>query len=92
MATKGLTARVQFGNVAGMNAVSERLKTSRKEKGLTVSQAAALVPCSRSTWFRWETGIRAIGPDKVPRVAEILDVPGKELRPDLAKALSEDRQ
>ena len=72
-----------------MNAVSQRLKDSREAKGLTVPQAAAMIPVSRSTWFRWETGVRKIGASKLPMVAKVVDVPAKELRPDLAILVDE---
>lgn len=69
--------------------VSDRLKAFRAhhEPPLTPSRAASLVPVSRSTWFRWESGARRIDEEKLPRVVEVTGIPAKELRPDLVKIL-----
>jgi transcriptional regulator with XRE-family HTH domain len=72
-----------------MNAVSERLQQYRKNEGLTRTQAAAKVEVSRSTWFRWESGVRRIDGEKLQKVAEVTGIPAKELRPDLAKLVNE---
>lgn len=72
-----------------MDAVAKLLQSYRKrhEPPLTRTQAAAQVPVSRTTWFRWESGARKIDQDKLPRVAEVTGIPAKELRPDLAELL-----
>lgn len=70
-----------------MEAVAERLKAFRHnhEPPLTAPQAAELVPVSRSTWFRWESGVRSIDRDLLPRMQEVTGIPAKDLRPDLAR-------
>lgn len=72
-----------------MEAVSKRLKDFRQnhEPPLTPSKAASLVPVSRSTWFRWESGVRSIDETLLPRVTEVTGIPAKELRPDLVEKL-----
>ena len=70
-----------------MNAVSQRLKSFRKDRGLSPTQAAALVPVSRSTWFRWESGIRKIDDPLLPTMIKLTGIPAKELRPDLVEIL-----
>lgn len=72
-----------------MEAVSDKLKNFRKnhQPPLTPSAAAAKVPVARSTWFRWESGVRKIDEEKLPRMVEVTGIPAKELRPDLVKIL-----
>jgi transcriptional regulator with XRE-family HTH domain len=73
-----------------MNAVGALLKKFRKnhEPPLTVPEFAGKVGVARSTAFRWESGIRKIDDDKLPRVVEFTGIPAKELRPDLVNLLA----
>lgn len=84
-----MTGGFQSGNDADMDAVSALLKSFRRnhEPPLTPSQAAGLAKVSRSTWFRWESGVRKIDDAVLPRVVEVTGIPAKELRPDLVKIL-----
>lgn len=70
-----------------MDAVAKLLQGYRERHELSRTQAAAQVPVSRTTWFRWESGARKIDQDKLPRVVEVTGIPAKELRPDLAELL-----
>lgn len=70
-----------------MEEVAHRLKAFRQshQPPLTATQAAELVPVSRSTWFRWESGVRSIDQELLPRMQELTGIAAKDLRPDLAR-------
>ena len=65
------------------------LKTYRDSQNPRLSQDdfAKMVPVSRPTVHRWETGARKIDEDLLPRIVEITGIPAKELRPDLEERL-----
>lgn len=72
-----------------MAQVAQLLKNFRKNHvpPLAPGEAANLIPVSRSTWSRWEAGIRKIDDKVLPRVVEVTSIPAKELRPDLVRIL-----
>lgn len=54
--------------------VSERLRSLRKEKGLSLEQVAEMIGTSRQTIHRYETGvITNIPPDKIEALALVLE-------------------
>ena len=46
----------------GSNPTPEQIIAAREQAGLNMSQAAALIYCSRGTWLRWESGERRMHP------------------------------
>lgn len=55
--------------------IGERMKEARKSKDLTLEEVSALVPITKSTLHKYETGIiTKIPSDKIERIAEILEV------------------
>ena len=58
-----------------INALSETLKTRRKELGLTLLQIAERMGVTEATVQRWESGdIKTIRQDRIGQLAEILYV------------------
>lgn len=54
-------------------AVTNALKSWRQGRGLGVTEAADMVPCTRQTWHSWEAG-RSIPPkDMMARVVAITE-------------------
>ena len=47
---------------AGHQPTKEEIMAAREQAGLNMSQAAALIYCSRGTWVRWESGERRMHP------------------------------
>lgn len=60
------------------------LRPWRLKNGLTQRTAAGLIPVTRTTWARWETGTRKIDDKLLPQVEEKTGIPARYLRPDLA--------
>jgi len=63
------------------------LKKWREAQDLSIPAAAARARVGRATWWRWESGDRPIGIDKLSGIAGLTGIPASELRPDLAKKL-----
>lgn len=74
-----------------MDAVAKLLKDFRASQTppLEVSDLAGRLNVSRSTVFRWESGVRKIDDRLLPKVVEVTGIPAKELRPDLVRILGE---
>ena len=62
----------------------ETLRAWRETKKMTVAEAAAEAGVERATWWRWETGVRAIGLESLKAVSDMTGIPATVLRPDLA--------
>lgn len=60
------------------------IKTKREALGLSQEQLGKEVGVTRFTVLRWEQGDRP-HENKLSRLAEVLDIPAKELRPDLVE-------
>lgn len=54
-----------------------------QETPVSMTDCAASVGVSKSTWSRWERGIEAVGIKAVPRVAKLTGMQFWELRPDV---------
>jgi transcriptional regulator with XRE-family HTH domain len=55
--------------------VGERIRARRKELGLSQTRLAKLVGVSRGSVQQWESGkIEQIRPDKIPKLAAVLDI------------------
>lgn len=65
------------------------LKAFRKSQTppLSQGQLAGLLGVARETVARWESGVRKIDEQKLPRISEMTNIPVRELRPDLAELL-----
>lgn len=70
-------------------AVQNPLKRYREENGLTQKALADLLGVTDVTISRWESGERLIGRRNMFIVAKKTKIPGRELRPDLAKLMGE---
>ncbi|MGN9821918.1 helix-turn-helix transcriptional regulator [Streptomyces sp. SD11] len=57
----------------------ERLRHLRRKRGLTQSQLAALLGCSRSAVSTWETTGRLPLPNRLQHLASVLGVPVSDL-------------
>lgn len=68
---------------------NQPLKTYRESNSLSRDDLAALIGVDRATVFRWETGQRKPGVEKLSKITEVTGIPAKELRPDLAAAMDE---
>lgn len=55
------------------------IREARKRAGLTQSQLAGLIGCSRTAITRWERGERWITADTISRLATALDVRQSDL-------------
>ena len=51
---------------------------------MTKAALSRLVGVTKTTVDRWESGVRKIDTDILPRVVEVTGIPARELRPDLA--------
>lgn len=68
--------------------LSERLKSLRKEKGMTQQETADKLFVSRSLYAKFENDISRPDVDILDRISSLYDVPVSELIPDERKALS----
>ena len=68
--------------------LSERLKSLRKEKGMTQQETADKLFVSRSLYAKFENDISRPDADILDRISSLYDVPVSELIPDERKALS----
>ncbi|MFD4535585.1 helix-turn-helix domain-containing protein [Kitasatospora sp. NPDC058397] len=57
----------------------ERLRELRARLGMTQEQVARILDCSRSAVSTWETTGRLPRPGRLRRLAELMDVPVREL-------------
>jgi transcriptional regulator with XRE-family HTH domain len=64
----------------------------RTRNRLTQVELAKLLDVTSITVSRWEIGERKVGLKKLNGVAEKTGIPKRELRPDLADLISEDRE
>lgn len=62
----------------------ERFRASQTPP-LSLADLAARLNVGRATVHRWESGVRKIDLDILPRVVEVTGIPARELRPDLAE-------
>ena len=71
---------------------NEHLKQWREQHDppLKQAEAAALVPVSKPTWSRWESGARRTDKSLLPRLKEITGLPAHVLRPDLAELMNDE--
>lgn len=68
-------------------AIINPVRAWRLEQGLTQRQAASLIPVTRTTWARWETGARQVAEELLPQVSKQTGIPKRNLRPDLAELM-----
>lgn len=57
-----------------MTVTSDRIKLSRKNKGLTMDQLANIMGVAQSAIVRWENGTTQVKPDKIGEISKILNV------------------
>lgn len=57
-----------------MTITSDRIKQSRKNKGLTMDELASVMGVAQSAIVRWENGTTQVKPDKLEKISKILDV------------------
>jgi len=60
----------------------------RKQSGLTLNEAAAIVSIDRSTWWRWETDRLSIPVSRLTRLSRLTGLTGAQLRPDIKHLFS----
>ena len=65
------------------------IRDYRVRNNLTQKALAGALGVTDVTVSRWETGTRKIDDAKVHDVARKLEIPARELRPDLAKVFEE---
>ena len=56
-----------------MSIFSEKLRTCRKERGLTTTAAAAALDVTQPAWNQWELGLREPKLDVLVKIANLLD-------------------
>lgn len=66
-----------------LRAFRDRQTPKLSQKGL-----AELLGVARETVSRWESGIRNVDDDCLPKVVEKTGIPATELRPDLVRLLA----
>lgn len=64
------------------------LSQFRKDRNLTVDEAAAMLGVNRATMLRWEVGDPEIPVKRLEDVERITGIPRQQLRPDLFAGLS----
>lgn len=62
--------------------ISEKIKTLRKSKGLTMEQLGTSVGCTRQAIFKYENGSRVPDLDTLASIAVSLNVRAIDLLPD----------
>lgn len=55
----------------------------RKEKNLTLSEAAARCGVNKSTYMRWEKGLTNVAVSSLVKVSKATGISRKNLRPDI---------
>ncbi|PBC23502.1 MULTISPECIES: helix-turn-helix domain-containing protein [unclassified Mesorhizobium] len=61
----------------------EQLRDWRKAKGISTTEAGALIEVSGVQWSRMENGSRSVAADKVLDVERVTGVSRHHLRPDI---------
>ncbi len=55
--------------------VARRIKAARELRGLSQTQAAALLGLSQRTWAEYERGVIGVGVDDLEAIARVLEMP-----------------
>lgn len=66
------------------------LTAFRQQRSLTQAELARMLDVYPSTVMRWEAGVRPVGMESLPKIAEVTGIPPAELRPDLADVFKMD--
>lgn len=68
--------------------ISERIRQSRKARGLTQSELAEQMRMSEMTVRRWEANKTSPRMEEIQKLAEVLNIPVSELLEDTSESLS----
>jgi transcriptional regulator with XRE-family HTH domain len=72
-----------------MRMTTHPIKQFRLDTGRTQTALAKELGVTDVTICRWETGVRQVDTDLLPKVAELTGISAAKLRPDLAKLICE---